>query len=100
MITDINLVTKEGHVYAQINCRWCPVQVDVPIHQDRFDSWMAGHMIQDAMPELSPDLRELFITGTCPTCWEEMYNMNDNSGWTTYVVTTAPNGQTMQVHVN
>jgi len=99
MITDIKIIEREGHQYAQINCRWCPVQLDIPIEQRHFISWMNGEYIQDAMPELSADLREMFISGTCPRCWEEMFDMNDGSGWTTYLVTTTPNEQVIQVHV-
>ena len=32
-----------------------------------------GELIQEALPELSADQRELLISGTCPKCWDELF---------------------------
>ena len=32
-----------------------------------------GLSIQEIVPELSPDYREMFISGICPTCWDNMF---------------------------
>lgn len=29
--------------------------------------------VQDIFPYLSPDWREMLISGTCPECWKEIY---------------------------
>lgn len=29
--------------------------------------------IQDVAPDLSPDVRELFISGICSRCWDELF---------------------------
>lgn len=34
--------------------------------------WSHGGLIQDAMPDLSAEDREMLISGICPSCWEEM----------------------------
>jgi hypothetical protein len=36
-------------------------------------AWQAGELIQNALPELSADQRELIISGTCGDCWDEMF---------------------------
>ena len=40
--------------------------------QDVVD-WKGGKYIQDAMPYLSADERELLISGTCGTCFDKMF---------------------------
>ena len=35
--------------------------------------WQLGKYIQDAMPYLSADERELLISQTCDKCWKEMF---------------------------
>ena len=36
-------------------------------------AWKGGALIQNALPLLSSDERESLITGTCATCWDEMW---------------------------
>ena len=36
-------------------------------------AWQTGRLIQDALPELSDDQRELMISGTCGDCWDKMF---------------------------
>ncbi len=56
-----------------VDCVHCGDQFDmvVPIHG--LIAWKEGMLIQDAMPELSADERELLISGTCGKCWDEMF---------------------------
>ena len=30
-------------------------------------------LIQDIFPEMSSDLREMFVSGMCPTCWDKVF---------------------------
>lgn len=41
--------------------------------------WMDGTLIQEAMPDLSPDQREYIITGLTPEEWDEIFK--DQDGW-------------------
>jgi hypothetical protein len=40
-------------------------------------SWRAGALVQDAFPEVPKEYREMFISGTCPKCWDDMFNNED-----------------------
>lgn len=40
---------------------------------ERFKRWMDGEYIQDALPMLTPDERELLISGTHAHCWVAMW---------------------------
>jgi hypothetical protein len=41
----------------------------VEVDKDEFDRWQNGTCIQDAMPNMSDDNRELLINGTHPDCY-------------------------------
>jgi len=41
------------------------------------DRWQNGELIQNAMPYLSADERELLISGTCGTCFDNMFGSEE-----------------------
>lgn len=50
----------------------CPICLTInTLHLDVecYDNWKAGMLIQHAFPDLTPDQREILITGIC--CWDE-----------------------------
>ena len=54
-------------------CQFC--QVDHVVMADQMDvaNWENGALIQDALPYLSADDRELLISGTCGACYDKMF---------------------------
>ena len=55
-------------------CRICKrrgLLQDVPV--DGYFNWEAGMNIQDALPELDEDQRELLMTGTHAHCWLRLW---------------------------
>jgi len=60
-----------------LTCRNCGQEVHVPITPDqkaRVESrFKTGEYIQDILPEISDELREMFISRTCPTCWRLIF---------------------------
>lgn len=64
-------------------CVLCGKVSMVEVPEAGYDKWQSGAMIQDAMPELSSDDRELLISGTDPECWNKLYGadeMDDSKG--------------------
>lgn len=58
--------------------RMCPIenvwnQMEIAVTQEQIDSWMAGELIQNAMPNLTPDQREFIKTGITPETWEKLF---------------------------
>lgn len=49
---------------------------DIPVTQEQLDRWVAGELIQNAMPELTADEREFIKTGVTPEEWENVFNRN------------------------
>ena len=56
-----------------VPCRRCNEVTELKVDFEQFTKWQQGELIQNALPELDVDQRELLISGTCPTCWDEMF---------------------------
>jgi len=54
--------------------------LDIPVTQEQLDDWREGTLIQNAMPNLSPDDREFLMTGMTPDEWEEMMGPTTTRG--------------------
>lgn len=54
-------------------CPCCYEINSVECTKEQFTLWCRGVHIQDAMPHLSVDEREILISGTCPECWGEIF---------------------------
>ena len=60
-----------------VPCRLCDTVHDLTVNVEGYVNWQAGEFIQDALPELSCDERELLISGTCSTCFDELFPSED-----------------------
>ncbi len=56
-----------------VPCRICKSEQDLTVDTVGFNRWIAGELIQEALPELDVDQRELLISNTCGKCWDEMF---------------------------
>lgn len=55
-------------------CPICKKVNYVEVNAVGFMRWQEeGVCIQNALPELSADEREMLKTGICPTCWDKMF---------------------------
>jgi hypothetical protein len=54
-------------------CRTCKNETTMMVNITDVADWKLGKYIQDAMPYLSADERELCISQTCGVCWDEMF---------------------------
>lgn len=55
-------------------CRCCSKDHNVKVNVKDFLDWEAGKLIQDAMPYLSVDDRELLISGFCKEGWDKIFS--------------------------
>jgi hypothetical protein len=46
---------------------------DIPVTHTQMEAWRQGRLIQDAMPNLSPDDREFIMTGITPEEWAKAF---------------------------
>ncbi len=61
-----------------IKCRECNKDIDIPVTPEQYDNWRKGMLIQNAMPNISPGKREMFITQICNWCWHKMFAEGSN----------------------
>jgi hypothetical protein len=50
------------------------LEIDVTARQ--IASWERGELIQDAMPNLTPDEREFIKTGVTPDEWDDIFGVD------------------------
>lgn len=58
-------------------CPFCGHAHEVAVNEDDFWDWDDGKNAQDAFPYLTPDEREMLISGICPKCWDSMFGGED-----------------------
>ena len=66
-------------------CCDCGKDVEIPVHMNDWLEWRDRHKhraesksVQDQFPYLNADMREMLISRTCPTCWDELFKGGDN----------------------
>lgn len=59
--------------YKTRPCEVCRKTTTMVLDEIQVLAWQGGMLVQEAFPELSPDLRELLISGTHPACWDELW---------------------------
>lgn len=47
--------------------------LDVPCTEEQYRAWQSGVHIQNAMPNVSADLREFVMTGVTPEEWNKIF---------------------------
>ena len=47
-------------------------QMDLPVTSKQYKDWRGGMLIQNAMPNLTPEQREFIQTGLTPEDWKGM----------------------------
>lgn len=52
-------------------------KMDLPVTQEQFEKFLAGTMVQDAFPHLSPAQREFILSGITPEEWDEQLGPED-----------------------
>ena len=56
-----------------VDCRICGDAHTIMADEKDVCHWQEGMLIQEALPYLTLDERELFISGTCGTCFDNMF---------------------------
>ena len=64
---------KEVMVQVNTNCRKCGDGLSVTAGLEDLTRWRGGGLIQNAMPYLTLDEREILQTKTCGKCWDLMF---------------------------
>jgi hypothetical protein len=67
------VIALAAEITIDVECWKCHDHYYIETTEDKLKRWQAGEHIQNVMPELSADHRELLISRTCPRCWDELW---------------------------
>lgn len=56
-----------------VQCPFCGCLNFINVSAEGYEAWKNGALIQNALPELSADEREMLMSGICPDCWNGMF---------------------------
>ena len=54
-------------------CAKCDAEVLISVEYDDYEAWRNGELIQNAMPYLTADQREILISSICGDCFDLMF---------------------------
>ena len=66
-------------ISVTVPCSFCDSEYVIEMTMTQFIELQSPHRrhIQDIIPELAPEMRELFISGMCPKCWDKLFSFED-----------------------
>ncbi len=59
------------------NCPMCGMENIVELPTEQYEAWVNGAHIQNVAPQLTPEQREILISGICPKCWDKIWKGYD-----------------------
>lgn len=60
-------------ITVAVECPFCGCVNFINVSVEGYTAWKNGELIQNALPELSADEREMLISGICSDCWNGMF---------------------------
>ena len=72
---------KMAHIATR--CRCCKNIIQIPCSDETYVAaqfWNAAtdpRPIQEVFPDMSPENREMFVSGICSSCWNVMFGEED-----------------------
>jgi hypothetical protein len=64
----------EDNYLVSVTCTSCKEDTKLTLPVKSFDDWNTKNgFVQDVFSEMSADVREMFISGTCGSCWDKMF---------------------------
>ena len=58
-------------------CPICGKVNEIEVNEADYLDWNDGMLAQDAFPYLPADVREMLISGICPSCWNRMFCVDE-----------------------
>ena len=65
---------------VEVPCGDCGKNKSFIVNDADLIAWHEGKHIQDAMPYLTAEQREMLISDTCQECWDKMFLLFDEIG--------------------
>lgn len=62
----------QRQVQVEVECKLCGKVRLMEVEAEGLSQWLGGKLVQDALPRLNVEERELLVSQTCGKCWEEV----------------------------
>ena len=71
-------VTRKGTILKPrlelcFQCFSCKKDFLVEVPEEQYNDWRQGALVQEAFPEMPVSQRELFVSGMCGECFDDMF---------------------------
>lgn len=60
-------------ITLKYKCPHCGSITFVTVNKNDYEDWQKCKLVQNAFPYLQPHECELFVTGICRSCWENIF---------------------------
>jgi hypothetical protein len=67
-------VTRPTTTHTCPPCPVCGTTTTLEVEQFGLARWRQGHLVQNALPDLDAETRELLVTGTHTACWAALFD--------------------------
>jgi hypothetical protein len=79
MIQDAKVTMSEAtEMTVHPTCPFCGDTTSVVVDAAGFVAWQSGELVQNALPNLSADDREVLISGICTDCWDKQFPADED----------------------
>jgi len=72
------IVSSPEKTSIEIICRECGNQTSLTLSTSAINRWIDGEYVQNVFSDLDAATRELLVSGTCGTCWDEMWGLEED----------------------
>jgi ribosomal protein S27E len=62
------------YLATSLDCPDCKENTTIEITGGNLFAYHNGMFVHEIFPDMSPDIRERFISGYCPECWNKLFN--------------------------
>lgn len=66
-------------ISRKYTCRFCGKEITVQADEEKFMHLDTGEHVQDIFPDLSPNYRELMISGMCGNCFDKLFGEDEDN---------------------
>ncbi|MCB0738980.1 MAG: hypothetical protein KDC92_15835 [Bacteroidetes bacterium] len=67
-----------GQMESVVKCIGCNKEHRIVTNAQKYVDWLNGELINNALPELNAEQKELLISGTCNSCWDLMWGEEED----------------------
>lgn len=65
---------ERGMTTIGVACCVCRKEHHIEAPTEAIHAWLKGTLVQDALPMLSPDDREMLVSGICSECFDKLFS--------------------------